>query len=290
MLQYLKSDLLFEKKLKTIKKTPKIEPKCTPCNIITITSGFNFCDKIDILSIYYRIELDDKLINVSLDEKNIRGYKQIKKIKKSTTTELKKDKRKQNKGKSFNNQLSLGFSCNNKVHNHTNPVSIKIFNNGNIQLTGCKDKEEILYIYNYIINNIKKINTNYYFNNKSFKYELVKNLKEIDYIDINYNMITVKIDFNFDFNHYRLYKFFNNYKSNKVTMLYNPNTSTTFQLYFNDKKFLNSNNKKPSCIVFNNSITFIINRYEIIQELFIFIKDIFINNYELIRDFTYILD
>lgn len=284
------NDINFDNIIKKLNITEKIEPKCNDFNILTITSGFNFCDSIDILTVYNRIEIDNKILYVSINDKQNRGYKRIKKVNKASKYELKKDKRKNNKGKSFNSQLSIGYNCDIKEHNHSNPISIKIFVNGKMQITGCKNKEEIMRIYNYIIKKINEIPNNFKDNDGNiFKYEIYRNLKES--INIKYDMILVKIDINYEINQYRFSNYINN-NYTKINCLYNPNISTNCQLYLNKFSYKKLNNEDfiPVCMIYNNSITFIINKYDIIEKIYLYLKNILLKGYLEIRDYNYILD
>lgn len=58
----------------------------------------------------------------------------------------------------FTNQMSIGFRCNNKEHLHKNPISVKVFRNGRIQMTGCKNMKEINIMYNKLYNELLKVN------------------------------------------------------------------------------------------------------------------------------------
>jgi TATA-box binding protein (TBP) (component of TFIID and TFIIIB) len=284
------NDLNFDNIISKLKITEEINPECKEFNILTITSGFNFCDNIDILNIYNRIEINEKLLYVSINDKDIRGYKKIKKVNKASKYELKKDKRKNNKGKSFNSQLSLGYKCDIKEHNHSNPISIKIFINGKMQITGCKNKEEIIRIYNYIIKKINEIPSVFKDNfGNTFKYNMYQNLTKN--IVIKYDMILVKIDVNYDINQYRFSNYIdNNYKD--INCLYNPNISTNCQLYLNNFSYKKNDGEDfiPVCMIYNNSITFIISNYNIISKIYSYLKNILIKGYLEIRDYDYILD
>lgn len=282
-------DEKFDDLLKTYECTPIIIPKCQDLNIVTITNGFNFCSSIDIINVFNRLEKDDNIQYIYINEENVRGYKKIKKISNISNEDLKKDKRKKNKGKSFHNQLSIGFNCNNKTHNHINAISIKIFNTGKIQMTGCKSKQEIYHIYNYILDKIYQIPNSFVFKNQVFKYNIIRDIIKTDLINIKYNMILIKIDINYNINQLRFSEFINN-NFNDIYCSYNQNISTVCQLYLNNFKYsINDKEFIPSCQVYNSSLSLRINNYDKIFEIYNFLKSLLINHYLDFRDFNYIL-
>jgi hypothetical protein len=251
--------------------------KFNELEISTITCRFNFIEYIDINFLYNRFEINQNFTYITIGNNKIRGYKKIKKIKYEKDISIKNDKRKKNKGCSFSNQLIIGYKCSNKNHEHNNPISIKIFNNGLIQMTGCKSEMEIMNIYTSLYNNILSINNIFILNNNEYKYEFYKNIIEPKNIKIKYDMIISQIKFNFNLNQFYMHNFITNNKIN-IESIYYPEISTCYKIKLNE---LNNNDYLPTCSVFNNSIniisTSIENSINIYNYLKKFINDNFIN-------------
>lgn len=126
----------------------------SPFRVSTITcnanlaSGINF--NLDILFKYIDINIDENesfmwIQYLKESEENTRGL-YPKKKRKSKICEVKKNR--------FDNQMTVIYKYNTEYM-----PNIKIFKNGNIQLTGIKDIKHPEYIGKKIIENIKKIYT-----------------------------------------------------------------------------------------------------------------------------------
>lgn len=126
----------------------------TPYRISTITCNANIGDNIniDLYKLYQHIKIDNTDGNfiwiqyLKDDIDNIKGI-YPKKTRKSKINCIKKNR--------FDNQVTVIYKFGEKYI-----PNIKIFKNGNIQLTGIKKLEDTEIIANEIINNIKNIYNN----------------------------------------------------------------------------------------------------------------------------------
>lgn len=128
-----------------------VEVYCTPYRVSTITCNADIGDNINIdLSILFDnidIKQDDKsFIWIQYLKENLDNFKGIYPKKKRKS---KKDASKKNR---FDNQITVIYKI-----NDTYMPNVKIFKNGNIQLTGIRNYEDTELIVNCIIDEIKKI-------------------------------------------------------------------------------------------------------------------------------------
>jgi TATA-box binding protein (TBP) (component of TFIID and TFIIIB) len=120
----------------------------TDYKVSTITCNVDLGVNIDLLTLYDKFEIGEKSKFIWIyypkitDRDNKRGVypKKQRKIKKTTIV----------KKTSFDNQVTFLY----KANNYPN---LKIFKNGNIQITGVKDKNDVNKIVDEIIEEIKKI-------------------------------------------------------------------------------------------------------------------------------------
>lgn len=187
--EFSTANSLFEEFLS---KCEIIVPKKVPQDnfkISTMTIVTNICDSINVKMVFQRLKLDNDIIYIESGDKKVRG---IKKVNKSSYKKKKKDvkdKRKLGKGCPFSNQISIGFNCSIKCHVHNNPICVKIFKNGRVQMTGCKDGEEIKTIYNKLYNKLNSINTNFSLNEQIINIYPFRNLKKYNDLIIKSEMI-----------------------------------------------------------------------------------------------------
>jgi len=145
----------------------------TNYRISTITSGVylkipNFNKKINInlILLFDNIKILNEKDNfiftqrISNNEKIIRGFHS-------------KKKRNSNKKRTFDNQISFVYMIDNNYY-----PNIKVFQNGNLHITGCRNLDDIKKPLNSMINEIKKI-----FNIE--KNNLISNLEENEVILLN---------------------------------------------------------------------------------------------------------
>lgn len=154
----------IEKFDKFIQNCTVITPKCKPFadfQISTITCISNIGTKVNIQQFFEAIHSEDKDIIYTKYSHFIKGSQNKKKRKKK----LKKHKHLITKvrcnNQLFSNQMSIGFKCDNPKHCHKNPISVKVFRNGRIQMTGCKNMNEIHIMYDKLYQKIYNANANH---------------------------------------------------------------------------------------------------------------------------------
>ena len=126
----------------------------TDYKVSTITCNANIGSNIDInLSILYEHITTSEENNNIIWIQNLRDNSQF--TKGTYPKKIRKSKKKNKKKNRFDNQITIIF----KIDNNYMP-NIKIFKNGNIQLTGIKKTMDTDYIAHHIINKIKDIYNN----------------------------------------------------------------------------------------------------------------------------------
>jgi TATA-box binding protein (TBP) (component of TFIID and TFIIIB) len=133
--------------------------------ISTMTAICNISDEIDLKMCYDKLEINDLIHFIEL-----KGYPD-----KGFSKKSQKKKRKIKDKKVFYNQITLHV-FDKKV------VNVKIFNNGRIQMTGLKFKEQGINVINKLIKEIKKYNTNECIFSNELKLS-------------NYNIVLINSDF-----------------------------------------------------------------------------------------------
>lgn len=160
--KFKKANEEFENLLPQFINSDKINIYFSDVDISTITFMINNASKnLNIFLIFKRFKIDDDFTYLLFKDK-IRGIKRNVNNDKINKNKNNNDKRKRKKGSSFSNQISIGYNCSNKKHYHKNKISIKIFKKGTINITGCKDEEELLCVYNKLYNKLININQYYY--------------------------------------------------------------------------------------------------------------------------------
>jgi hypothetical protein len=260
---FKESNKIFEdylSKCNIIKEEKKEHSKFV---ISTLTVVSNISDKIDIVKIYKNLQISSDIIYIE-SGKNIKGEKKKKKYKKNKKD---CDKRKLSKGCPFSNQISIGIICKDKNHKHNNPISIKLFRNGRIQLTGCKDDKEIEIIYNKLYDNIN---------------EYIENMLEYKDLKIKSEMINGTFNTNYKIDLDKLNnKIIEKYSYKEIYINNQKKASLTlylkiFSIYDERKKKF----KDPSIFIYNSgSINLIAIDKEMIMKSYKFIDDFLNKNY-----------
>lgn len=122
----------------------------TPYKVSTITCNVDLGVNIDLIILYDNFNITDKSNFIWIyypkivDKDNKRGFYPKKKRNIKDTT----------KKTSFDNQVTVLY----KADNYPN---LKIFKNGNIQITGVKNKDDVSIIVNEVIEEIKRIYKEY---------------------------------------------------------------------------------------------------------------------------------
>lgn len=202
---FKESNEMFEEFVSRCTFKDVLRKKQDPLKVSTITVVFNGSDGINPKMIYERLIIDDYIGYIEYDCNNIRGIRTKKKKKKKKVVKN-TDKRKNNKNCPFANQFSIGINCQNPDHSHKNPICVKLFANGNIQMTGCKGLDEVEVIFNILKMKLEEIKTEYKCGEKTIVVSPVKNLKDFKDIEVNIEMINGTFRTNYDINLNNLYK------------------------------------------------------------------------------------
>ncbi len=289
--KYKKAELLFDKFLDSspIDRTDKGE--FAPLKVSTITCVSKIAEEIDIKRACQFMEI--KKNDIVYIESNVflKGKKKHAKAKDTYhEDDLPKKKKKKRKNQLFSNQISIGFKCNNKCHSHNNPISVKLFRNGRIQMTGCKDMKEIETIYNRLYKKLLEIPTEFHLGEKIITIQTVKNLREFKEENIKTEMVNgtfytnsemdlekVSEIFQKDYNHREVYVV----KTKKSPL----NLSITSLSYFDKVK---KKDKTPSVFIYSTgSINMIASSLPLLMKTYKFISDNINDNFDHFNEVKY---
>lgn len=284
LVEFKESNDLFEEFLSrcTYVKTER-KPQ-VPFSVSTMVIVTNLCDEINVKMVFQRLQIDEDIAYIE-SGKEVRG---IKKKQKSTYKKKKKkkksnDKRKLGKGSPFSNQISIGFRCCEHGHTHNNPICAKIFKNGRVQMTGCKDIEEVERVYNQLYNKIKAIKTEYKLNDRTITINSAENLKKFEDITIKTEMMNGTFSTNFKIDLNKMLKCITEKYSDEEIYINNEKKSPLmcylkiFEV-FDEKK---QKNKIPSVFIYNSGAINIISiNYEIIMKAYEFMSQFIEDNYD----------
>lgn len=254
--------------------------------VSTITCIFKIGDFINIKVLYEQIKIDETILYLEYNNL-LKGNRNKKKI----NYDDNKDKRKNKKGKTFANQLSIGFSC--KKHEHKKPICVKIFSKGSVTLTGVKDDNEINYIIKNLLKLIKNINTEYKYENKIINVLPYQNLLNVKDIIINIETVNGSFKSNFNINLKKITEIFNQ-KYNKNQIFIKNNRSALVELdlliykKYDDKK---KKDKIPKVSIYGTgSIVLNSQDKDTIYKSYNFIKKFLETYYDNIVDKNYIFN
>jgi TATA-box binding protein (TBP) (component of TFIID and TFIIIB) len=285
--EFQESNELFEKYLTKCQIEKNYNNDQKDFQISTITSIINIGKLFNLKVLFENIEYNPDIVYMEY-QNQIKGIKKMKNKKKKNNSN---DKRKRNKGKTFANQLSIGFSC--KEHNHKKPICVKMFRKGNLTITGTKSYKEIENICFKIINIIKNINTKYKYEEEEiiiYPYEEL-----IEFKDLNINVETINGSYknNFQINlndfKYKIREFYN-----KEQIYIKSNRSALIELDLNIYKFFDKRKNKlktPKISVYGTG-SIVINSMneELLYKSYDFIKQFFDEHCESIIDKDYIFN
>lgn len=193
IVEFKKANELYENYLK---KCDIITDEIVDFNefkISTITSIIRIASNLYLKILFDNIDIDENIAYIEY-KNHIKGFKEKKRIKKNNDN----DKRKRNKGKTFANQLSIGFLC--KKHVHKKPICIKIFRKGSLTITGTKSSQEIKYICNLLIDIFQNINKKFLYKDQEIILFPYKDLVNKENLLINIETINGSFKTNYRIN------------------------------------------------------------------------------------------
>ena len=237
--------------------------------ISTITSTMPFCENVDLKKIYDNCELNNDLIYIQFGKHNIKGDKRVAKKEPKDSTK---------KRLSFSNQMSFGLCCDNPEHQHKNPISVKMFKNGSIQMTGSKDIEETEIMYNKLKNSLEKIDCA----EKIYDYN-------IDEMQIEMINGTFNINYKVDLEKTAMF-FIDNYDQKEIYI--NTEKKSPVACYLKKFSYIDERKKKektPSVFIYNSgAVNIITSGLDILNNSYNFLKELFDEHYDNIVEKKYV--
>ena len=285
--KYKKANEVFDTFIKKCNTIQAKKVKVSDFTISTITCISFIAKEIDIKRICQFLTVTDDNHLEYIEADNI--FKGTRKHK-SAGSSLKKDKKKKKadeqqptttvtKNQLFSNQMSIGIKCLCPTHvgknAHKNPISVKIFRNGRIQMTGCKDKNEIKTVYKILYNELAKIPTHYKYKGKIVKIMSIKGLIPFEDAKINVEMLNgtfkvgTKLNLENIMNYYKT-----KYTKNDVFRTINKKSRINLSIkkfqYFDKKK---SKWKMPQVFIYNTgSVNIIATTHKLLEQAYNLLK------------------
>lgn len=279
-----KFDIFYQERLGIVKAKNIEYRKPTDIKISTITLTGKIGDYVMGKFLYDRLPINEDLIYIE-NGKEYKGVKTKKKVKYSKKEKVSKlDKRKLGRGKPLSNQISIGMKGEGY---HKNPVCLKIFKNGNIQLTGCKTIEEGIMLYKKLYEYINKISTTFYLeeDDKYYKIESVKNMIKPKDLVLNSEMINASYNFNFEIDQIKLNDLLKSlYKDNEIFVTYDSCVSSpAVRCYLMNMSVYDVRKKKPkqpSVFVYRSgSCNIIVWKMDMLYKAYDFINNLLKENF-----------
>lgn len=274
--KYKQSNDVFENYMKSCKsiKTKKIS--VSDFTVSTITCISFIADVIDIKRVCQFLNVTDNNHIAYIEADNV--FKGIRKHKKAGSS-LKKSKLKDSVNKTrnqlFSNQMSVGIECTCPKHcgknEHKNPISVKLFRNGRIQITGCKDDSEIKKVYTILYNELLKIPSEFNYNGTIIKIPTVKGLISFEKADISIEMLNGTFKIGSKLNLKTVMNFYKNkYTKDEIFRTINKKSRINLSIkkfqYFDKKK---SKWKMPQVFIYNTgSVNIIATTYKLLENTY----------------------
>lgn len=286
---FINAQLLFDKfyqelLIKNQKKMNYIKP--TPIKISTITLTGHIGDYVMGKFLYDRLPINDDIIYLECG-KIYRG-KKVKKETKYTKKEQsqKLDKRKLGRGKPLSNQISIGMRS--KKNQHKNPVCMKIFKNGKIQLTGCKTVEEGYELYEKLYNYIQDLDKTFIIKNTKQCYTItpIKNMIKPENLQLKTEMINASYNLNFAVEQQSLNNILKEkFNDDEVFITYDSCVSSpAVRCYLKNMSEYDERKKKkkqPSCFIYRSgSCNIIVWKMDMLYKAYDFINEFIKENFE----------
>lgn len=286
---YIQAEKLFNifysnKILENNKKNIKyVEP--SPITISTITLTGKIGDYVMAKFLYDRLPINNDIIYTE-NGKEYKGKKTKKKISYSKKEKMNKlDKRKLGRGKPLSNQISIGMRG--LGVEHKNPVCLKIFKNGKIQMTGCKTLEEGYKLYEKLYTYISKIPKKFYLkeDDKYFYIEPIKNMLKPTDLHLDSEMINASYQLNFEINQKELNNLLEKFKENELFVTYDSCVSSpAVRCYLmNMSKYDERKKKKKQPSVFlyrSGSVNIIVWKMDMLYDAYNFINTFIKENFD----------
>lgn len=279
-------DVFYQGKLDECNKNKLEYVLPLPIKISTITLTGKIGDYVMGKFLYDRLPINEDIIYTE-NRKEHKGVKTKKKIKYSKKEKASKlDKRKLGRGKPLSNQISIGMKGEGDFHK--NPVCLKIFKNGNIQLTGCKTIEEGYNLYKKLYNYIGEIPKRFYLidDDKYFDIVPIKNMILPKDLKLDSEMINASYSLNFEIEQIKLNNLFKEkFKEDEIFVTYDCCVSSpavrcylmNMSVYDERKK----KNKQPSIFLYRSgSVNIIVWKIDMLYRAYDFINNFIKENFQ----------
>ena len=257
--KYANAHKQFDNFMKTCTVVPPVRREFGEFRVSTITCVSSIAGKVDIQKLFELLELSENIVYAKYSNK----------MKGSSETTKESSKSKNKKNQLFSNQMSIGFQCTETDHVHKNPISVKVFRNGRIQMTGCKNIEEIRDIYETLYKRMKQLETTYP------DQEIADTIIPYQSDQIQIEMINGTFYMNHSLDLAKvLHVFTKHYTHEEVFVSQNKKSPLNFciksLMVFDEKK---SKDKTPSVFIYNTgAINIIATKKKILYETYQFMK------------------
>ena len=285
--EFQKANELFDKFLNTCEITTDKIVDFSHFKISTITSIIKISTYLNLKILFENIDLNENIAYIEF-KNQIKGFKQKKKSKKII---IDNDKRKRNKGKTFANQLSIGFLC--KKHHHKKPICVKIFSKGSLTITGTKSSDEIKNICYQLLDIFKNINKKYIFEDQEIILIPYKNLINKKKLNINIETVNGSFKTNYRINLLDFKKKIRDfYNSDKIYIKSNRAALLELDLKIYEIFDKRKNKLKTPKISIYGTGSIVINSIneDLLFKTYNFIKDFILKNQEDIIDKNYVFN
>jgi len=285
--EFQKANELFDKFLNTCEITTDKIVDFSHFKISTITSIIKISTYLNLKILFENIDLNENIAYIEF-KNQIKGFKQKKKSKKII---IDNDKRKRNKGKTFANQLSIGFLC--KKHHHKKPICVKIFSKGSLTITGTKSSDEIKNICYQLLDIFKNINKKYIFEDQEIILIPYKNLINKKNLNINIETVNGSFKTNYRINLLDFKKKIRDfYNSDKIYIKSNRAALLELDLKIYEIFDKRKNKLKTPKISIYGTGSIVINSIneDLLFKTYNFIKDFILKNQEDIIDKNYVFN
>jgi len=256
---YSEAHKLFDEYLKKCKFITPDRNDFGDFKVSTITCVSSIAKKVDIKQLFELLQLSNIIVYAKYSDQT-KGITE-----QPAKTSAKKSKNKKNQ--LFSNQMSIGFKCTIADHVHKNPISVKVFRNGRIQMTGSKNMKEIQTVYEILYGRIKLLLTEHH--------DIADELLIFKTEAIQIEMINGTFYMNHSLNLERVrHVFSTNYTHEEVFVSQNKKSPLNFCIksftVFDKKK---CKDKIPSVFIYNTgAINIIATKKDILYKTYDFMK------------------
>lgn len=254
----------------------------TPIKISTITLTGKIGDYVMGKFLYDRLPINNDIIYTECG-KQYKGKKNKKKAKYSKKEQMEKlDKRKLGRGKPLSNQISIGMKGSTE---HKNPICLKIFKNGKIQLTGCKSIEEGYTLYRKLYKYIEVIPKEFTLGDAIYKIQPIRNIIDPKDLKLDTEMINSSYNLNFEVEQLKLNNLLKKKYQDEIFVTYDSCVSSpAVRCYLMNMSVYDERKKKkkqPSCFIYRSgSVNIIVWKIDMLEKAYNFLNKFIKENFK----------